>query len=54
MQSTASSTFEGMPISMANTLTVPTGKMPSFTGNPATPLTTSLTVPSPPAATTVS
>ena len=49
----ASSRSPGRPSSAAKTFIVPTGRMPSATSEPAMPLTTSLTVPSPPAATIV-
>ena len=42
---------DGKPSSVAKTLTVPIGNRPSAAAVPARPLTTSLIVPSPPAAT---
>ena len=47
-----SSESNGMPISRAKTFIVPAGSTPSTVGDPARPLTTSLSVPSPPAAIT--
>ena len=44
----------GMPISIASRLATPMGSTPSAARLPASPLATSLTVPSPPAATTMS
>src|SRR5882757_4238508 len=48
------SDFAGRPSSVAKTFIVPSGSSPSVVSVPAIPLTTSLIVPSPPAATTVS
>jgi hypothetical protein len=46
----ARSRLEPMPISLARTLAVPAGKMPSGTSEKTTPSAISLMVPSPPAA----
>ncbi len=52
--SVASTISPGMPSSLQNTLVAPPGRQVSGTSPPARPLAASLTVPSPPKATTTS